>query len=104
MENRRRQWALLGALAPDIALLQECRPPDLEDQAPGWMARGYRCVGLFQQLSGGYVDPGYLDPMAGPREIDRVSPIPRHTTDSLAATYSTTWRSPNSATTPRWSR
>jgi endonuclease/exonuclease/phosphatase family metal-dependent hydrolase len=48
VENRRRQWALLGALAPDIALLQECRPPDLEDHAPRWMVREYRCVGLLQ--------------------------------------------------------
>jgi exonuclease III len=48
-ENRRRQWALLGALAPDIALLQECRPPDLELHAPAWMASVYRCVGLLQQ-------------------------------------------------------
>jgi endonuclease/exonuclease/phosphatase family metal-dependent hydrolase len=48
VENRRRQWALLGALAPDIALLQECRPPDLEEHAPEWMARAYRCVGLLQ--------------------------------------------------------
>ena len=36
--NRRRQWALLGALAPDIALLQECRSSDLKLHAPGWMA------------------------------------------------------------------
>jgi exonuclease III len=47
-ENRRRQWALLGALAPDIALLQECRPTDLEGHAPAWMADVYRCVGLLQ--------------------------------------------------------
>jgi uncharacterized protein len=33
---------------PDIALLQECRPPDLEVHAPDWMARQYRCVGLLQ--------------------------------------------------------
>jgi hypothetical protein len=47
-ENRRRQWALLGALAPDLALLQECRPPDLEMHAPAWMAGEYRCVGSLQ--------------------------------------------------------
>jgi hypothetical protein len=27
--NRRRQWILIGALRPDVALLQECRPPDV---------------------------------------------------------------------------
>ena len=48
VENRRRQWALLAALAPDIALLQECRPPDLNIHAPGWMTHDYQCVGLLQ--------------------------------------------------------
>ena len=46
--NRRRQWALLGALAPDIALLQECRPSDLQDHAPGWMAEEYSVAGTLQ--------------------------------------------------------
>ena len=43
--NRRRQWALLGALAPDIALLQECRPTDLETYAPAWMTDEYSVAG-----------------------------------------------------------
>lgn len=46
---RRRQWALIAALAPDIALLQECRPSDLNLNAPAWMADEYRCVGVLQQ-------------------------------------------------------
>jgi hypothetical protein len=41
IENRRRQLALLAALAPDVALLQECRPGDLFTHAPGWMAAEY---------------------------------------------------------------
>ena len=48
IENRRRQWALLGALAPDLALLQECRPSDLDLHAPAWMADEYRCVGTLR--------------------------------------------------------
>ena len=47
--NRRRQWALLGALAPDIALLQECRSSDLNLHAPGWMEDRYQCVGVLQR-------------------------------------------------------
>jgi exonuclease III len=47
VENRRRQWALLGAMAPDIALLQECRPDDLHQQAPPWMAEEYSVVGVL---------------------------------------------------------
>jgi hypothetical protein len=43
--NRRRQWALIAALAPDIALLQECRPPDLASNAPVWMSDEYIVVG-----------------------------------------------------------
>ncbi|NCT90981.1 hypothetical protein GXB85_08485 [Cellulomonas sp. APG4] len=43
--NRRRQWALLAALAPDVALLQECRPADLAALAPSWMAQEYTIVG-----------------------------------------------------------
>lgn len=43
--NRRRQWALLGALAPDIAVLQECRPDDLFHHAPAWMAQAYCTIG-----------------------------------------------------------
>jgi exonuclease III len=39
---------LLGALAPDIALLQECRPTDLRDHAPDWMTQAYRCIGQLQ--------------------------------------------------------
>ena len=45
IENRRRQWALLGALSPDIALLQECRPDDLRLNAPQWMCDEYEIVG-----------------------------------------------------------
>src|SRR5262245_63405466 len=45
--NRRRQWSLLAALAPDIALLQECRPGDLAEHAPRWMAEGYTTVGAI---------------------------------------------------------
>lgn len=47
--NRRRQWALLGALAPDIALLQECRPTDLATLAPAWMVEEYAIVGAARQ-------------------------------------------------------
>jgi len=39
--NRRRQWALLLALDPDIALLQECRPEDLADFGPEWAMDEY---------------------------------------------------------------
>jgi exonuclease III len=45
--NRRRQWALIGALTPDIALLQECRPTDLVLHGPGWMAAEYDIVGAI---------------------------------------------------------
>jgi len=34
VENRRRQWEFLGALQPDIAMLQECRPEDLTNLVP----------------------------------------------------------------------
>lgn len=44
-ENRRRQWALIGAVSPDVALLQECRPGDLAAAAPSWMAQEYEVVG-----------------------------------------------------------
>lgn len=44
LENRRRQWSLLAELAPDIALLQECRPSDLPRLAPPWMAGAYDVV------------------------------------------------------------
>ena len=47
--NRRRQWALLGAVAADVVLLQECRPSDLRLHAPAWMADEYQCVGVLQQ-------------------------------------------------------
>lgn len=40
-QNRRRQWALLAAISPDVALLQECRPDDLATLAPPWMAEEY---------------------------------------------------------------
>ena len=50
--NRRRQWALLGAIAPDIALRQECRPSDLASLAPAWMVDEYELVG---PLPGGQV-------------------------------------------------
>lgn len=45
-ENRRRQWALLAALDPDIALLQECQPADLNALAPQWMPGRYDIIGL----------------------------------------------------------
>jgi exonuclease III len=45
--NRRRQWSLLGALAPDVALLQECRPGDRVEHAPTWMAEGYVALGAI---------------------------------------------------------
>jgi endonuclease/exonuclease/phosphatase family metal-dependent hydrolase len=51
IENRRKQWALLAALAPDIALLQECRPNDLAAHAPAWMADEYTCAGLLARGS-----------------------------------------------------
>ncbi len=47
--NRRRQWALLGAVAADVVLLQECRPSDLRLHAPAWMADEYQCVGVLRQ-------------------------------------------------------
>jgi exonuclease III len=43
--NRKRQWAFLAALAPDVALLQECRPDDLHDNAPEWAAKEYEVIG-----------------------------------------------------------
>lgn len=45
--NRRRQWALLAALQPDIALLQECRPEDHRNLAPSWMSEEYRLYGAI---------------------------------------------------------
>src|SRR4051794_17789646 len=45
--NRQRQWALLMALAPDVALLQECRPDDLAACAPGWGQSEYELVGAI---------------------------------------------------------
>jgi endonuclease/exonuclease/phosphatase family metal-dependent hydrolase len=45
-ENRRRQWALIGAISPDVALLQECRPGDLTGAAPLWMVEEYEVVGV----------------------------------------------------------
>jgi exonuclease III len=47
ISNRQRQWALLAALAPDVALLQECRPDDLAQHAPAWTAQGYAVVGTL---------------------------------------------------------
>lgn len=49
IENRRRQWALLGALGPDVALLQECRPDDLNNLAPTWMRDEYDIVGAIPE-------------------------------------------------------
>lgn len=43
--NRRRQWALVDAASPDVALLQECRPGDLTAAAPSRMAQEYEVVG-----------------------------------------------------------
>jgi endonuclease/exonuclease/phosphatase family metal-dependent hydrolase len=48
IQNRQRQWALIGALAPDIVLLQECRPDDINKHAPPWMADSYEVVGHLQ--------------------------------------------------------
>jgi hypothetical protein len=45
VENRRRQWSLIAALAPDVALLQECRPADLAAHAPSWLANEYDIIG-----------------------------------------------------------
>jgi hypothetical protein len=45
--NRRRQWSVLGALSPDVALLQECRPGDLLEHAPKWMADQYIAIGAI---------------------------------------------------------
>lgn len=45
IENRRRQWSLIAALAPDVALLQECRPEDMTSNAPSWMAERYELIG-----------------------------------------------------------
>lgn len=45
--NRRRQWAYLTALAPDIALLQECRPGDFDSFAPAWAQAEYAVVGAI---------------------------------------------------------
>ena len=45
--NRRRQWALIGALGPDIALLQECRPPDITDNGPAWLRSEYEVIGTI---------------------------------------------------------
>lgn len=47
--NRKRQWALLAALQPDIALLQECRPTDLEYLGPTWMQEEYSVVGAIPE-------------------------------------------------------
>src|SRR2546423_257451 len=43
--NRQRQWAFLVALAPDVALLQECRPGDFSVRAPAWAQAEYEVVG-----------------------------------------------------------
>lgn len=43
--NRRRQWSYLMALAPDLALLQECRPGDLCHLLPGWPNEEYEVLG-----------------------------------------------------------
>lgn len=45
VENRRRQWEFLGALQPDIAMLQECRPEDLTNLAPLEMKNEYKVLG-----------------------------------------------------------
>lgn len=47
IENRRRQWSLIAALAPDVALLQECRPEDFTQAAPAWMADEYQLIGAI---------------------------------------------------------
>lgn len=44
LRNRQRQWALIAAITPDIALLQECRPEDLTARAPGWMVDEYDLI------------------------------------------------------------
>lgn len=45
--NRERQWALLAELAPDVALLQECRPDDIVFHAPSGMTEAYDVVGTL---------------------------------------------------------
>jgi len=45
VENRRRQWEFLGALQPDIAMLQECRPADLTNLARLEMKNEYKVLG-----------------------------------------------------------
>jgi exonuclease III len=45
--NRQRQWALLMASAPDVALLQECRPEDLVNFAPAWAGDEYEVIGAI---------------------------------------------------------
>jgi exonuclease III len=45
LTNRQRQWSFLLALAPDIALLQECRPGDFARWAPAWAHDEYEVVG-----------------------------------------------------------
>lgn len=77
--NRRRQWALLAAIAPDIALLQECRPSDLASLAPAWMVDEYELVGTLPsgQVAGSAVlarrqyRPAPLDPGRVPKREQR---------------------------------
>lgn len=45
--NRQRQWSLLLALGPDLALLQECRPGDFEAFAPAWALEDYQILGAI---------------------------------------------------------
>lgn len=45
LANRRRQWALLAALAPDVAFLQECTPEDAQTLAPTWLHDEYELIG-----------------------------------------------------------
>ena len=52
LRNRRRLWALLGALDPNVALLLVCRPTDLNMLAPDWMTEEYTTVGDRRSVRG----------------------------------------------------
>ncbi len=47
LENRRRQWAHLLALNPDVVLLQECRPGDFTRYVTESGRNGYSVVGTI---------------------------------------------------------
>jgi len=47
VENRRRQWSYLLGLEPDVALLQECRPTDLQKFASESAQAEYSVIGTI---------------------------------------------------------